>query len=65
MKNRDNKLKIVLIFILSAFFSNFFHEFGHWIVGEILGNDLLISINQVRLEIPMKLTPLRQFKLTP
>ena len=48
MKNRDNKLKIVLIFILSAFFSNFFHEFGHWIVGEILGNDMLISINQVR-----------------
>ena len=48
MKNSDNKLKLILIFILSAYFANFFHELGHWIVGEILGNDMILNINGVR-----------------
>jgi len=42
------KLKISLIFIPVAFFSYIFHEFGHWIIGEILGNNMalrLISVN--------------------
>lgn len=31
--------EIVLLFIPVAFITYLFHEFGHWVVGEILGND--------------------------
>jgi len=27
--------------------SLFFHELGHWIVGEILGNDMIFRLNGV------------------
>jgi hypothetical protein len=37
--------KIALLFIPAAFFTYLFHEFGHWIVGELLGNDMVISLN--------------------
>ena len=37
--------KIALLFIPVAFFSLLFHEFGHWTVGEILGNDMGITLN--------------------
>jgi len=37
--------KVALGFIPIAFFTYLFHEFGHWIVGEILGNDMIISLN--------------------
>lgn len=45
----DNKilLRIYLLFIPIAYFSYLFHEFGHWIVGEILGNDMIYSLNYV------------------
>ncbi|HWQ71084.1 MAG TPA: hypothetical protein VN370_02075 [Desulfitobacteriaceae bacterium] len=39
--------KLALLFIPVAFFTYLFHEFGHWIVGEILGNDMIISLNNV------------------
>ena len=47
MNTIDNKmrLKLVLIFIPVAFFSMFFHELGHWIVGELLGNDMALKLN--------------------
>lgn len=37
--------KVALSIIPIAFFTYFFHEFGHWIVGEILGNDMTLSLN--------------------
>ena len=40
-------IKVYLLFIPIAFFSYLFHEFGHWIVGEILGNDMIYSLNYV------------------
>lgn len=46
---KDIKQIIVLslLFIPVAFAHNYFHEFGHWIVGELLGNDMGISFNGV------------------
>lgn len=40
-------LKFFLLFIPVAYGSYLFHEFGHWIVGEILGNDMVYSLNYV------------------
>ena len=37
--------KIAFIFIPIAFLTYLFHEFGHWIVGEFLGNDMVLSLN--------------------
>ena len=37
--------KVALVFMPAAFFTFLFHEFGHWIVGEVLGNDMVISLN--------------------
>jgi hypothetical protein len=39
------KLKLFLLFIPAAYFSSLFHEFGHWTVGEILGNDMAFNLN--------------------
>jgi hypothetical protein len=45
----DKKLlyKLYLLFIPVAFGSYLFHEFGHWIIGEVLGNDMIFSLNYV------------------
>ncbi len=47
--NIDKKIliRLYLLFIPIAYFSYLFHEFGHWIVGEILGNDMTYSLNYV------------------
>ena len=37
--------KVALLFIPVAFFTYLFHEFGHWVVGEVLGNDMVLSLN--------------------
>jgi len=37
--------KVALSFIPVAFLTYLFHESGHWIVGEILGNDMVLSLN--------------------
>ena len=39
--------QLILLFIPVAFISYLFHEFGHWIIGEILGNDMVYSLNWV------------------
>ncbi len=39
--------KFFLLFIPVAFFTYLFHEFGHWSVGEILGNPMAYSLNNV------------------
>ena len=36
-----------LLFIPVAYFSYLFHEFGHWTIGEILGNRMVYSLNYV------------------
>jgi hypothetical protein len=40
-------LRLFLLFIPVAYASYLFHEFGHWIVGEVLGNDMAYSLNYV------------------
>jgi hypothetical protein len=40
-------VKLFLLFIPVAYFSCLFHEFGHWSVGEILGNRMMYSLNYV------------------
>lgn len=37
--------KIMLLFLPVAFFTYLFHEFGHWIVGVSLGNQMVMSLN--------------------
>lgn len=45
----DKKIlgRLYLLFIPIAYFSYLFHEFGHWIVGEIFGNGMIFSLNYV------------------
>jgi len=47
--NTEGKLslKFFLLFIPVAFATYLFHEFGHWIVGEVLGNNMAYSLNNV------------------
>ena len=47
--NVDKKILIRLYLLLTpiAYISYLFHESGHWIVGEILGNDMVYSLNYV------------------
>lgn len=40
-------LKFYLLFIPVAFATYLFHEFGHWIVGEALGNKMTYALNNV------------------
>ena len=40
-------LPLILLFVPVAFASYLFHEFGHWFIGEILGNDMAFSLNYV------------------
>ena len=37
----------MLLFIPVAYASYLFHELGHWIVGEVLGNNMAYSLNNV------------------
>lgn len=43
-ESRINGL-VALLFIPVAFLTYLFHESGHWIVGEMLGNDMVLSLN--------------------
>jgi hypothetical protein len=36
---------VIISFIPIAFITYLFHEFGHWIFGEFLGNDMTLSLN--------------------
>jgi hypothetical protein len=40
-------VRLFLLFIPVSYASYLFHEFGHWIVGEALGNDMAYSLNDV------------------
>jgi hypothetical protein len=37
--------KIAFLFIPVAFVTYLFHEFGHWVTGEVLGNDMVLGLN--------------------
>ena len=37
--------KVIISFIPIAFITYLFHEFGHWTLGELLGNDMTLSLN--------------------
>ncbi len=39
--------KLFLLLIPAAYLTYLFHEFGHWSVGEILGNPMVYSMNLV------------------
>ena len=45
LKESKVNLKVALLFIPVAFLTYLFHEFGHWITGEMLGNDMVLSLN--------------------
>ncbi len=38
-------VRLFLLFIPVAYCSYLFHEFGHWSVGEVLGNQMVLSLN--------------------
>jgi hypothetical protein len=37
--------QFVLLMVPVAFLTYLFHEFGHWTVGELLGNDMVLGLN--------------------
>ncbi len=43
--NKRLDLRIFLLLIPAAYISYLFHEFGHWSVGELLGNEMTYSLN--------------------
>ena len=45
LKESKINWKVVFSFIPIAFFTYFFHEFGHWTLGELLGNDMTLNLN--------------------
>ena len=45
LKESQINWKVVISFIPIAFITYIFHEFGHWTFGELLGNDMALSLN--------------------
>ncbi len=45
LKESQINLKVALAFVPIAFLTFIFHEFGHWTLGELTGNDMSISLN--------------------
>lgn len=43
--DKNKLVKLFLLFIPAAFASYLFHEFGHWTIGEVLGNEMVYSLN--------------------
>lgn len=46
LKESQIDWKVIIAFIPIAFITYFFHEFGHWTFGELLGNDMTLSLNK-------------------
>ena len=38
-------MRLMLMLLLAAYVSYLFHEFGHWLVGTLLGNEMSMSLN--------------------
>lgn len=47
LKESQINWKVILFFIPVAFITYLFHEFGHWMVGEVFGNSMTFSLNNV------------------
>jgi len=45
LKESQIDWKVMLSFIPIAFGTYLFHEFGHWTLGELLGNEMSLSLN--------------------
>lgn len=45
LKESQINWKVIILFIPIAFCTYIFHEFGHWIFGELLGNDMTLGLN--------------------
>ncbi|MEJ2005046.1 MAG: hypothetical protein P8X57_08815, partial [Cyclobacteriaceae bacterium] len=45
LKESQIDWKVIMAFIPIAFLTYLFHEFGHWTFGELLGNDMTLSLN--------------------
>jgi len=45
LKESQITWKVIVSFIPIAFITYLFHEFGHWTFGELLGNDMTLSLN--------------------
>jgi len=45
LKESQINWKVIILFIPIAFITSIFHESGHWIFGELSGNDMTLSLN--------------------
>ena len=45
LKEGQINWKVSISFIPIAFFTYLFHEFGHWIMGELFGNEMTLGLN--------------------
>jgi len=43
--NGQSIIRLMLVLLLAAYASYLFHEFGHWLVGTLLGNEMSMSLN--------------------
>jgi len=45
MQDRKLITQLMLLLLVAAFAHNLFHEFGHWLVGTLLGNPMSMNLN--------------------
>ena len=45
LKESQIDWKVIIAFIPIGFITYLFHEFGHWTFGELLGNEMTLSLN--------------------
>ncbi|MBW6498570.1 MAG: hypothetical protein K0B09_09295 [Bacteroidales bacterium] len=45
LKESQINWKVIILFIPIAFMTFIFHEFGHWLFGELSGNEMTMSLN--------------------
>jgi len=45
LKESQINWNVVISFTPIAFITYIFHEFGHWVLGELLGNDMTLRLN--------------------
>ena len=45
LKESQINWNVIIVFIPIAFITYLFHEFGHWMLGELLGNDMTLHLN--------------------
>jgi len=45
LKESQINWNVIILFVPIAFITYIFHESGHWIFGELLGNDMTLSLN--------------------